>query len=101
MLAAGNANMKLAPMVGLYAPMAPERGQIVVTERVQPFLNHPVVTVRQTDEGTVMIGDSKEESTSPAGITTPISSMMARRARAACSRGSPASTSSAPGRRSG
>ena len=79
-LAAGNANMKLAPMVGLYAPMLPERGQIVVTERVQPFLKHPVVTVRQTDEGTVMIGDSKEESKDPTGLTLSISSTMADRA---------------------
>jgi glycine/D-amino acid oxidase-like deaminating enzyme len=37
-LAAGNANATLAPMVGLHAPMKPERGQIVVTERVRPFL---------------------------------------------------------------
>lgn len=79
-LAAGNANMKLAPMVGLYAPMAPERGQIIVTERLQPFLKHPVVTLRQTDEGTVMIGDSKEERTTPVGTTTPINAVMARRA---------------------
>ena len=79
-LAAGNANMKLAPMVGLYAPMLPERGQIVVTERLQPFLKHPVVTVRQTDEGTVMIGDSKEDSKDPTGLTLPISGTMADRA---------------------
>src|ERR1700761_305509 len=31
-LAAGNANMHLAPLVGLEAPMKPERGQIIVTE---------------------------------------------------------------------
>src|SRR5882757_4640831 len=72
-LAAGNANMRLAPMVGLEAPMKPERGQIVVTERLRPFLNYPVVTLRQTDEGTVMIGDSKEESTDPAGLTLGVS----------------------------
>ncbi len=57
----------LAPMVGLECPMRPERGQIVVTERLRPFLRHPVVTLRQTDEGTVMIGDSKEERTDPTG----------------------------------
>ncbi len=79
-LAAGNANLHLAPLVGLHAPMLPERGQIIVTERVQPFLKHPVVTVRQTDEGTVMIGDSREERTSPEGMTTPITAMMANRA---------------------
>jgi glycine/D-amino acid oxidase-like deaminating enzyme len=79
-LAAGNANMRLAPMVGLEAPMKPERGQIVVTERLRPFLNHPVVTVRQTDEGTVMIGDSKEESTDPTGLTLGVSATEAERA---------------------
>jgi len=79
-LAAGNANMSLAPMVGLSAPMRPERGQIIVTERVAPFLRHPVVTVRQTDEGSVMIGDSKEEATDPAGMTFPINTVMANRA---------------------
>lgn len=79
-LAAGNANMHLAPMVGLEAPMKPERGQIVVTERLRPFLNHPVVTLRQTDEGTVMIGDSKEESVDPAGLTLGVSATEAERA---------------------
>jgi octopine oxidase subunit B len=79
-LAAGNANMRLAPMVGLEAPMRPERGQIVVTERLRPFLNYPVVTLRQTDEGTVMMGDSKEESTDPRGLTIGVSSTEAERA---------------------
>jgi glycine/D-amino acid oxidase-like deaminating enzyme len=79
-LAAGNANMRLAPMVGLEAPMRPERGQIVVTERLRPFLNHPVVTLRQTDEGTVMIGDSKEESVDPSGLTIGVSATEAERA---------------------
>src|SRR5471030_2050238 len=79
-LAAGNANMRLAPMVGLDCPMRPERGQIVVTERLRPFLNHPVVTLRQTDEGTVMIGDSKEESVDPSVLTIGVSATEASRA---------------------
>ena len=79
-LAAGNANMRLAPMVGLLAPMKPERGQIVVTERLRPFLNHPVTTLRQTDEGTVMIGNSKEESIDPSGLTLGVSATEAERA---------------------
>lgn len=79
-LTAGNANMRLAPMVGLEAPMHPERGQILVTERAAPFLRYPVVTLRQTDEGTVMIGDSKEEGTTPDGLTLPINAVMASRA---------------------
>ena len=79
-IAAGNASMRLAPLVGLSAPMKPNRGQIIVTERVQPFLRHPIVTVRQTDEGTVMIGDSQLDGTSPDEMTLPVSSTMAARA---------------------
>lgn len=60
-LAAGLANKELAPQVGLDAPVRPVRGQILVTERMQPFLFHPTHYVRQTGEGVVQIGDSKEE----------------------------------------
>lgn len=79
-LAAGNANQGLAPMVGLKAPMKPERGQILVTERIEPFLKHPLGTLRQTDEGTVMIGDSREEGRDPAGMTLDVNAVMAARA---------------------
>ena len=60
-LAAGLGNAALAPMVGLEAPVKPNRGQILVSERVQPFLRHPSLYVRQTGEGVVQIGDSKED----------------------------------------
>jgi len=60
-LAAGLGNRDLAPRVGLEAPVNPVRGQILVTERVQPFLRHPSLHVRQTGEGVVQIGDSKED----------------------------------------
>jgi len=60
-LAAGIGNARLGPMVGLAAPVRPQRGQIVVTERVQKFLCYPILTIRQTDEGSVLMGDSAEE----------------------------------------
>jgi glycine/D-amino acid oxidase-like deaminating enzyme len=60
-LAAGNGNARLAPMVGLKAPVRPQRGQIIVTEKVRPFLGYPIATLRQTDEGGLLIGDSVEE----------------------------------------
>jgi glycine/D-amino acid oxidase-like deaminating enzyme len=60
-LAAGLGNAQLAPQVGIDAPVRPQRGQILVLERVQRFLRHPIATLRQTDEGTVLIGDSQEE----------------------------------------
>jgi glycine/D-amino acid oxidase-like deaminating enzyme len=80
-LAAGNANQTLAPMVGLSAPMSPTRGQIVVTERTMPFLPHPLTTIRQTDEGTVMIGDSREDEFDDRVLKHSISAVMADRAQ--------------------
>lgn len=80
-LAAGNGNERLAPQVGLFAPMMPTRGQIIVTERVKPFLHYPLGTLRQTDEGTVMIGDSKEEMLDDRETRVTVTTVMADRAR--------------------
>jgi glycine/D-amino acid oxidase-like deaminating enzyme len=60
-LTAGLGNKVLGEMVGLNVPVRPQRGQILVTERLRPFLKHPCHYVRQTGEGVVQIGDSKEE----------------------------------------
>ena len=79
-LAAGLGNARLAPMVGLDAPLKPSRGQIIVTEKAAPFLHYPVVTVRQTNEGGVMIGDSEEATDASLMIDHGISSVMADRA---------------------
>jgi hydrogen cyanide synthase HcnC len=79
-LAAGNGNAKLAPMVGLKAPVRPQRGHIVVSERVRPFLKYPVSTVRQTDEGSILIGDSLEEAGFDDAVDLGVASTMANRA---------------------
>jgi glycine/D-amino acid oxidase-like deaminating enzyme len=79
-LAAGLGNRDLAPMVGLNAPVKPNRGQILVTERVQPFLRHPSLHVRQTGEGVVQIGDSKEDVGFDDGTTLEELGRIARRA---------------------
>jgi glycine/D-amino acid oxidase-like deaminating enzyme len=60
-LAAGLGNRTLAPLIGLNAPVMPQRGQVIVTERLHQFLRHPSLHVRQTGEGVVQIGDSHEE----------------------------------------
>ena len=60
-LAAGLGNARLAPLAGLVAPVRPNKGQILVLERMQPFLPLPLETIRQTDDGTVMIGDSQQD----------------------------------------
>ncbi|MFA4912408.1 MAG: FAD-dependent oxidoreductase [Burkholderiaceae bacterium] len=61
LLTAGLGNKDLAAQVGLHAPVKPNQGQVLVGERVQPFLKHPTIFVRQTDEGTIQIGDSLED----------------------------------------
>lgn len=61
LLTAGLGNKDLAAQVGLHAPVKPNQGQVLVGERVQPFLTHPTIFVRQTDEGTIQIGDSLED----------------------------------------
>lgn len=80
-LAAGNANEWLAPQLGLFAPMAPTRGQVLVSERTEPFLHYPFGTIRQTDEGTVMMGDSKEDFLDDRVARLPVSAVIADRAR--------------------
>ena len=79
-LAAGIGNARLAPMVGLRAPVRPQRGQVVVTERVETFLEHPLVTIRQTDEGTVMLGDSQEEAGLDESVGLGVTATIASRA---------------------
>lgn len=79
-LAAGLGNRALAPMVGLAAPVRPVRGQILVTERVRPFLDLPTVLVRQTADGPVQIGDSHEDVGLDDGTTGGVMAAIAARA---------------------
>lgn len=79
-LAAGIGNARLGPMVGLDVPVRPQRGQLIVTERIAPFLHYPVTTIRQTDEGSVMLGDSQEEAGLDPTVGTGVTSVLAERA---------------------
>ena len=60
-IAAGLGSRDLAPMVGLSMPVTPLQGQIIVTERLPRFLDYTCHHTRQTEEGTVMLGDSQED----------------------------------------
>ncbi|MCC7047519.1 MAG: FAD-binding oxidoreductase [Alphaproteobacteria bacterium] len=60
-LAAGLGNLPLCAMLGFKLPVRPQRGQILVTERLPAFLDYPLSGVRQTEEGSVMLGNSREE----------------------------------------
>ncbi|MEJ5126207.1 FAD-dependent oxidoreductase [Comamonas sp. MYb21] len=79
-IAAGHATQQLSAMVGMFVPVRPNKGQVFITERVQPFLPHPTNYVRQTDEGTVQIGDSMEELGFDDMVRVPVSAKIAARA---------------------
>ncbi|WP_148255532.1 NAD(P)/FAD-dependent oxidoreductase [Aidingimonas lacisalsi] len=79
-LAAGLANKDLAKFVGLKAPVSPNRGEILVTEKMRPLLNLPTTFLRQTNEGTVLMGDSHEDVGFDDGTDSSIMSNIASRA---------------------
>jgi len=60
-LCAGLGNRRLGESVGMDIPVVVDRGEIMITERLQPFLDLPTLHVRQTAEGTVQIGYSHED----------------------------------------
>ncbi len=81
-LAAGLGNANLAPQLGLSAPVRAQRGQIIALERLPAILPLPVETLRQTDSGTILAGDSQEETTSTDTSTGVLSAIAGRAVRA-------------------
>ena len=79
-VAAGHGSAPLAEALGLPAPIRTERGQIIVTERVRPFLPLPASGIRQTADGTVLIGSSKENVGFDDRTTVAVGARMADRA---------------------
>ncbi|EEQ92902.1 Opine oxidase subunit B [Brucella intermedia LMG 3301] len=79
-LAAGNGNTELAKSVGLATPVVRSKGQILVTEKCAPFFPYTAATLRQADEGGVMIGDSQETHTDRIATNQDISAVLANRA---------------------
>lgn len=60
-LAAGLGNTRLAPQLGLDAPVRPVRGQILVTEKLLPFMPRGISFIRQAADGGLICGESSEE----------------------------------------
>ncbi|MCP5155534.1 MAG: FAD-dependent oxidoreductase, partial [Ectothiorhodospiraceae bacterium] len=60
-IAAGHGCASLGPMVGLDVPVYPVHGQVIVTERWAGRLALPTNIVRQTDEGTCLMGFSEDD----------------------------------------
>ncbi|WP_256659761.1 FAD-binding oxidoreductase [Pseudomonas sp. LS-2] len=79
-LAAGVGISELAPQLGLHAPTRPTRGQVLITERVKPFIPYPTNKARQTKEGSVQIGSTSEDVGLDDGTTPDKISWLAERA---------------------
>lgn len=77
-LAAGLGIPRLAAMLDMHIPVAPERGQLLVTERLGPLLPYPFSSIRQTDEGSLMLGDSNEAVGYNTNVTTEVMQHIAK-----------------------
>lgn len=60
-LAAGLGAMTLGSKLGFMAPIRPQQGQVLITEKMPKLMNRPNSEVRQVNEGGVQIGASKAE----------------------------------------
>ena len=60
-LSAGLGAMKLGPELGFVAPIEPERGQVLITEKIPKCINRPSLIARQVDEGGIQIGATNEK----------------------------------------
>lgn len=79
-LAAGLGSKPLAESLGIAAPIRPQRGQILVTERLPEFLPFAGDTLRQTADGTVMVGATHEDAGLDLSTTPAASAELARHA---------------------
>lgn len=68
-VAAGHGSSKLLAELGQTLHIYPQRGQIIVTERVKKVLHFPILAVRQTMDGTFMIGLSTEDTAHDIQVT--------------------------------
>ena len=80
LVAAGHGIPGLAAQLGLPAPLRAERGQVLVTERLRRFIRLAASGIRQTEDGTVMIGSSQEKVGLDDRTTVGVGGRMAARA---------------------
>ncbi len=79
-LAAGLGNIALYNQLGQQLPVRPQKGQLLVTEKVNPFLSFPFSGIRQTGCGSVLIGYTQEDTGFDTATTVPAAAQLAQRA---------------------
>jgi glycine/D-amino acid oxidase-like deaminating enzyme len=83
-MAQGLGAVSLAAKLGITVPLHPEKGQILVTARMAPFLTVPSPGLRQTPEGSVLIGATNEDAGFDLDVTREGLRTIAQRAVALC-----------------
>lgn len=78
-VAAGLGAKHLSPMLGMSGEVFPVRGQILVTEKMPLIPQLPTPQIRQTDNGSYLIGDTHEHSGLNRDATTSIMAQLAAR----------------------
>jgi glycine/D-amino acid oxidase-like deaminating enzyme len=68
-IAAGHGSSRLLANLSTKLNIYPQRGQLIVTERVKRVLPFPILSVRQTMDGSFMIGLSTEDTAHDAHVT--------------------------------
>jgi glycine/D-amino acid oxidase-like deaminating enzyme len=82
-LSAGLGAISLGPKLGFKAPIRPQRGQVLITEKLPKLINRPSLIARQVDEGGIQIGATNEEVDFDDHVTQPGLSSLAAQAIAA------------------
>lgn len=82
-LSAGLGASQLGPAMGFKAPIRPQRGQVLITEKLPKLINRPSLIARQVDEGGIQIGATNEEVGYDDRVTQPGLSGLAAEAIAA------------------
>ncbi|MEY8799152.1 NAD(P)/FAD-dependent oxidoreductase [Leisingera sp. XS_AS12] len=82
-LSAGLGAMELGPKLGFKAPVRPQRGQVLITEKLPKMIHRPSLIARQVDEGGIQIGATNEEAGLDDRVTQPGLSRLAAEAVAA------------------
>jgi len=70
-LSAGLGAAHLGPKLGFKAQIRPQRGQVLITEKLPKLINRPSLIARQVDEGGIQIGATNEEVGLDDGVTQP------------------------------
>lgn len=57
-ISAGHGSPELAKPLSIELPIHADQGQVLVTEKVSPIMHHPSTSIRQTDNGSFLLGAS-------------------------------------------